>query len=130
MHEKKSPTILSFIPSFIILSVIGWGGLVFLLTKTLPNIGPRWLFFFFSVFAVTGTIMPIIIFLNHRFPSNPPSSNFVIIRESILVGIYFPVIAWLQLSRVLTPILALLLAIGLSLIEWLLRLREKSRWEP
>jgi hypothetical protein len=31
---------------------------------------------------------------------------------------------------VLTPALALLLAVGLFLIEWLLRLRERSQWKP
>jgi hypothetical protein len=39
-------------------------------------------------------------------------------------------LAWLQIGRVLTPSLAFLLAVGFVLIEWLLRLREKSQWNP
>jgi hypothetical protein len=53
-----------------------------------------------------------------------------IIREAALVGIYFSALAWLQLGRVLTMPLIILLALGLILIEFLIRLREKSRWEP
>ncbi len=39
-------------------------------------------------------------------------------------------LAWLQLGRVLTLPLILLLAFGLTLTEFLIRLREKSRWQP
>jgi len=31
---------------------------------------------------------------------------------------------------VLTPAIALLLLLGLAVIEWLLRLRERSQWNP
>ena len=41
-----------------------------------------------------------------------------------------PALAWLRIGRVLTPSMALLIAIGLILIESLLRLRERSRWKP
>jgi hypothetical protein len=34
------------------------------------------------------------------------------------------------MGRALTPALGLLLALGLVVIEWLLRLREKSQWNP
>lgn len=51
-------------------------------------------------------------------------------REALWVGIYFPTLAWLQLGRVLTPALVLLLAIGFVAIEVLLRLRERSQWKP
>jgi hypothetical protein len=52
------------------------------------------------------------------------------LRQAIWVAIYLPTLAWLQIGRVLTPAMALLLAIGLILIEWLLRLRERSQWKP
>jgi hypothetical protein len=54
----------------------------------------------------------------------------VIIREALWIGIYFPTLAWLQLGRVLTPTLILLLAVGLIAIEILLRMRERSQWKP
>lgn len=95
-----------------------------------PTVWPRWLFFFLSVLALTGTALPGVAFLNRRFPSTPPATPGVVVREAIWIGIYFPTLAWLRIPRVLTPALALLLAIALILVEWLLRLRERSQWKP
>ena len=130
MNSKSSPPVSSFIPAAIILAIIGWGGLYALLNFTLPTVIPQWLFFFLSVLALTGTALPVVAFLNHRFPTAPSVSSGVIIREAIWVGIYFPTLAWLQLGGVLTPALILLLAIGFLSIEILLRLRERSQWTP
>ena len=130
MDSQSSPPVRTFIPAAIILAILGWGGLYFLLNLTIPTVGPRWLFFFLSVLALTGTTLPVIAFLNQRFPTNPPVSTGVIVREAIWVGIYFPTLAWLQLGQVLTPALSLLLAVGLLAIEVLLRLRERSQWKP
>ena len=130
MNSQSSPPGRTFIPAAIILAALGWGGLYFLLNLTIPTVGPRWLFFFLSVLALTGTSLPVIAFLNQRFPTNPPVSAGVIVREAIWVGIYFPTLAWLQLGQVLTPALSLLLAVGLLAIELLLRLRERSQWKP
>lgn len=130
MTENTSPSVKSFIPTALILIVVGWGGLFYLFQNTLPTVGPRWLFFFLAVLALTGSILPAVAFLNRRFPSNPPATTGVIIRQSLWVGIYFPTLAWLQLGRTLTPALAILLAAGLVLIEVLLRLRERTRWNP
>jgi hypothetical protein len=52
-----------------------------------------------------------------------------VLREALLVGIYIPTLMWLQLGRALTPPLALVLAVGFLVVEWLIRLREQSRWE-
>lgn len=130
MDERPSPPVNAFLPSAIVLSLVGWGGLVALAMYTLPTVGPRWLFFFLSVLALTGTVLPAVAFLNRRFPSIPHATPNVILRQSIWVGIYGPTLAWLQMGRVLTPSLALLLALGLIVIEWLLRLRERSQWRP
>lgn len=130
MNSQSSPPVRTFIPAAIILAILGWGGLYFLVNLTIPTVGPRWLFFFLSVLALTGTTLPVIAFLNQRFPTNPPVNAGVIIREAIWVGIYFPTLAWLQLGQVLTPALSLLLAVGLLAIEVLLRLRERSQWKP
>ncbi len=130
MDENQYPSVSSFIPAAITLGVVGWCGLIVLFYYTLPTVIPRWLFFFLSVLAVTGIALPVVAFLNRRFPSTPPPTNGVIVRQAIWVGIYIPTLLWLQIGRVLTPALALLLAVGLVLIEWLLRLREKSQWKP
>jgi hypothetical protein len=110
--------------------VTGWGGLAALVLSTLPTVGPRWLFFFLVVIALTGTALPIMAFLNRRFPSIPVPTPAIIIRQALWVGVYGATIAWLQIGRVLTPTLAILLAAGLVLIEFLLRLSEKSQWKP
>lgn len=117
-------------PTAIILALIGWGGLYALINFTYPTVGPRWLFFFLGVLAITGTALPIVAFLNQRFSTRPPVPPSVIIREAIWFGIYFPTLAWLQLGRVLTPALVLLLAAGFFAIEILLRMRERSQWNP
>jgi hypothetical protein len=80
--------------------------------------------------AVTGFALPITAFLNRRFPLTPPATPGVILRQAIWFGIYFPTLAWLRIGRVLTPLLALLLVLGLLLIEGLLRFREHSQWKP
>jgi len=130
MDDRQPPSVSSFIPAAFILGVIGWCGLIVVIYYSLPTAGPRWLFFFLSVLAITGTALPVVAFLNRRFPSTPPPTHGVIVRQAIWIGIYIPTLLWLQIGRVLTPALALLLAVGLVLIEWLLRLREKSQWKP
>jgi hypothetical protein len=128
--QPPSFSVASFIPTTIILIILGWGGLYLLVNYTTPNGGTRWLFFFANVLAFTGLALPIFAFLNKRFPSNPPASASVILRQAIWVGIYIPTLEWLQLGRVLTSFLAILLALGFILIEWLLRIRERSQWKP
>lgn len=130
MDSQSSPPVSKFILAAILLALIGWGGLYFLFNLTKPTVGPRWLFFFLSVLALAGTSLPLVAFLNRRFPSKSPANVGVIVREALWIGIYFPTLAWLQLGGVLTPALAILLAFGLIAIEILLRMRERSQWKP
>ncbi len=130
MEMQSSPSVRTFVPAAVSLAVIGWGGLIGLIFYTLPAVGPRWLFYFLTVLALTGTTLPLVAFLNLRFPSTPPPTRGVVLRQAIWVGIYGATLAWLQIGRVLTPSLAFLLVVGFVLIEWLLRLREKSQWNP
>jgi len=130
MKANNSPRVANFLPAAIFLFIVGWGGLILLINSTLPTVGPRWLFFFFCVMAITGTVLPITAFLNRRFPSTPPPTTMVVVRQAIWFGVYGATIIWLQMGRVLNPALAILLAVGLGLIEFLLRLSEKSQWKP
>jgi hypothetical protein len=130
MESKTSLPVSAFIPAALVLCILGWGGLAALVFYTLPTVGPRWLFFFLEVLALTGTAMPLVAFLNRRFTSLPTPTSGVVVRQSLWFGIYGATLAWLQIGRVLTPAIALLIAVGLVLIEFLLRLRERSQWKP
>ena len=130
MDPDQPLPVKTFLLTAFLLAIPGWGGLIALLIYTLPTVGPRWLFFFLAVLALTGTILPAAAFLNRRFPTTPPASALAILREALWFGIYFPTLAWLQIGRVLSPALALLLALGFGLIEFLLRWRERSLWKP
>ncbi|PWB54134.1 MAG: hypothetical protein C3F13_07525 [Anaerolineales bacterium] len=129
MKANLSPRVANFLPASLFLMIIGWGGLILLVTSTLPTVGPRWLFYFLSVLAITGTALPITAFLNRRFPSTPPPTYFVVVRQALWFAVYVSTLIWLQMGRVLNPALAILLAIGLGLIEFLLRLSERSQWK-
>jgi len=130
MESSMTPPVRTFLPAAFVLCLIGWGGLIYLVFFTVPTVGPRWLFFFLGVLAITGTALPAVAFLNRRFPTVPPATPGMVIREAIWVGLYLTTLAWLQLGRVLNLALAFLLAVGFIAIEILVRLRERSQWKP
>ena len=130
MEKSNSPPTGSVLATTLLLVTIGWGGIFLLVNVTLPSIGPRWVMFFLLFLAVTGTALPVVAFLNRRFQSTPPATRAIVLRQAIWFGLYATTLAWLQLGRVLTSSVALLLALGLVLIEILLRLRERSQWKP
>lgn len=130
MENNQSPPVRKFIPTILLLTVLGYGGLLILIFYTVPTVGPRWAFFFLAFMAISGTALPFTAFLNRRFPSKPPATTGVVLRQAIWVGVYGATLAWLQIGRVLTAPLAILLFIGLGLVEFLLRLSERSQWKP
>lgn len=67
--------------------------------------------------------------LNRRFRSESHAPPKVLLREGLLVGLFASTSLWLQLNRMLSLTLALLLAVGLFAIEWLLRLVERNLWK-
>lgn len=114
----------------ILLMIVGWGGLYFLITQTVPHVWPRWGFFVLSLMALTGTVLPVVYFFHRRFSSEKPAEANVIVRQALWVGIYGATLAWLQLGRLVTVYVILGLAGGLAAIEYFMRLREKSHWKP
>ncbi len=130
MKSTNSHPVKDFLFTAFFLALIGWIGLIALVFQTLPTLGPRWLFFFLLVLAITGTTLPITAFLNRRFPTSPPAKRTTVLREAMIIGFFVSTLTWLQLWRVLTPALILLLAIGIVFVEWMIRLWEGSRWEP
>lgn len=130
MNGETTPPVRAFILISIILIIVGLGGLIFLVMNTFPTVFPRWMFFFLLVLAVTGATLPVVAFLNRRFPGTPPASGSVIIRQATWFGLFAATAAWLQMGRVLSPVMAFLLLFGFILVEFLLRLNERSQWKP
>jgi hypothetical protein len=110
----------------VIMMLVGWGGLYWIVSTTLPSVGPRWGFLVFLFMAVCGTVLPALRFLNVRFtPASrelPPGG--IIVRQSIWVGLFAVTCAWLQMPRVLTLPIAFFLALAFVVIEIFLRSRE------
>lgn len=116
--------------SSLMLMVVGWGGLYYVITQTLPYVWPRWGFFVLSLMAITGTALPIVYFFHRRFPGEMPAEANVIVRQALWFGIYGATLAWLQLGRLVTVYVILGLAGGLAALEYFTRLREKAHWRP
>ncbi len=117
------------IPS-LLLSTLGLGGLALVITQTLPTLLPRWLFFFLSTLGITGIALPMVYFLNWRFSPQTPPSTGTLVREALWAGILFDLFAWLQLERVLTLTLGMILFLGVFILEFSLRLIERAQWRP
>ena len=129
-ESRGAPGIASVLPTAFFLTLLGCAGLFWVVTQTLPTLWPRWLFFFSLTITGSGISLPFVALLNHRFglTASPPSG--ILLRQSLWGGLYLATLAWLQLGCALTPSIMLLLAAGFFLIEFLLRLREHSRWQP
>ena len=129
MSVSPSPSYRGLLISALVMAALGWPGVWMVVTITLPTVGPRWLFFFLWSVAVTGTALPFVWLLHRRFSSRraPPA---VLLRQGIWVGLYASLCAWLQVNRSLNLSLALLIAAGLIVFEWLVRVRERALWRP
>lgn len=126
-NRRYPPYGINFAAGFLIIA--GWGGLYYLVHNIRPTAGPRWYFFILLNLAIVGTSLPLIRFLNMRFSRNPQTiSNGLIFRQSLWVGLYTTVAAWLQILRVLSPIIAFLLAMVFVTIEAFLRVRENMHY--
>ena len=125
---EQSPSFKSFLPSIVILNLIGWVGLVVLMTSTKPTLWPRWLFFLLVVIACSGLALPATVYLNHRFPSKPPATAQVMVRQALWVGVYAATLFWLNYGQVLDFGLAMIFLIGFAAVEVFLRIWERSRW--
>ena len=120
----------SFGLSALALTLIGFGGLYVIITQTLPFVPARWAFFVFMFMGLTGIALPSVYFLHKRFPSEPLAESNVIMRQSFWVGVYGSTLAWLQLGKLVTLNVMLVLAGGFIAAEYFIRLREKANRRP
>lgn len=132
MRDKFSLSSLvrSLLFAAFLLCAVGLGGLYWLMMFTLPTLGPRWLFFFFLVCLGAGLAMPLMLVFNYPALPRVADPYALVVREAIWVGVYLALLAWLQLSRLLSAGIAVLLALGLLGVEVLWRLRDRSRQPP
>jgi hypothetical protein len=129
---QRDPSARQYIYSSFFLMVLGWGGLalMILVLDVPPFVWARWGFFALWFTALSGTALPAAYFLNLRFPSYPPAEPNSIVRQALWVGVYGCILAWLQLGHVMAFWMWMSLAGGLAGVEYLIRLRERSRWHP
>jgi len=127
---SESTSFRSFVIPTLLLVFGGWGGVAALVYFTEPLVWMRWAMFALLFLALTGTAIPIVYFFHLRFPSDSPVGPRVILRQAQWVGVYGLVLLWLRWGKLLTLWLTLGFAGGLLAIEWLIRLRERSKWSP
>jgi hypothetical protein len=130
VDDSRLPPFKPYLIISLILGVLGAAGLYVLFNFTVPTLGPRWLFFFLSTVTVSALALPVVYFFHWRFSSADRISPGIIAREAIWAGIYVDLVAWFQLGRLLNLPLAVALAAGLVVIEFALRLAERSRFSP
>ncbi len=128
--QAQQSKFLPVLTASLVLVGIGLIGLLALFIFTVPTLGPRWLLFFLVTLLFSGLSLPVIYYLHLRFPSQPPVSSKVIIREAAGFGIYANILLWLQFGKVLNYALAIFIAIGFIAIELIIRMREQSRFSP
>jgi hypothetical protein len=130
MDSQSSPSFKSYLPVCLFMFLAGWGGLGWLIFFTLPAVWQRWGFFLLLTLALTGSALPVTYYLNLRFPSNPHATESIILRQAIWLGIYGSTLAWLQLGGIVTMWTIIGLGFGLIVLEYFIRLRERSHWQP
>jgi hypothetical protein len=130
MEENPSPSVRSIIPLSLVLAIPGFFWLIYLMTSTLPDLGNRWMFFAAAVLAISGLSLPLVTYLNRIVQPFGPANFESVVRESTMIGVYAGILLWLNKGQVLSAGLALILGIGIVLVELLVRLRNRSRWHP
>ncbi len=128
----EAPSARQYLISGFFLMLVGWGGLTLLIFvfSEPPLVWARWGFFVLWFIALTGTALPIVYFLNIRFPSEPAVEPHAIVRQALWVGVYGATLAWLQLGQLVTLWVWVGLGAGLLAIEYVIRSRERARWSP
>ena len=123
---------ISAVAAGILLAALSWTALGWLIFNTLPTVPNRWLFFLLLQIALSGTALPFVRYLHQRFdrPGPSPISYIVLVRQSVWVGLFGVICLWLRIPRLLSLPLALIVLGALLMVEFFLRLRERTQWHP
>ena len=109
-----------------LIAILSWLGLWGLIQ--LPVTAPtRTLLFVLLLTGTMSTTMPPLAYLNARFGQCRDRRTFQarFIRQSLWLGLLVVVLAWLQMRRILTTTLAMILTAVFGLIETFLLTREQ-----
>ncbi|PJF22604.1 MAG: hypothetical protein CUN56_05140 [Phototrophicales bacterium] len=112
----------------LMMAVLGWGGLFILVNTTLPYLGPElWMFFFLTLIAISGTVLPVVRYINMRFVrvDTPPPPAGVLVRQSVWIGLFVVICAWLQILRMLSLPIMFFVGLIFVVLETFLRTRER-----
>jgi len=125
----------SFLPPFgkifltsLVLTGLGGGGLLFIIVFLEPTLGPRWLFFFFLTLIAAGIALPIAYLVQRRLAKQYVPTR-VLVREAIFFSVFVDLLAWLQIGRIISNLIILILAGGVILLEVFLRMAEKATFK-
>jgi hypothetical protein len=129
LTSSTPPDHIGVLVASVLMILVGWGGLLRLVTTTLPRLGGElWLFFILLLIAITGTVLPVVRYVNVRFTpldrDVPPGG--VVVRQSIWIGLFVVTCAWLQIPRALSLPVMIFLGAVLIMVEVFLRSRELS----
>jgi hypothetical protein len=107
---------------------IGWWSMVQLPINNLTTV----LFFVLLFIAIGSTLMPALAYLNARFGRFHDERVYRLrfVRQSVFIGVFVILVAWLQMQRVLSSTLALILMAVFVLTETFLVTRESPIEEP
>ena len=111
-----------------LLAALGWAAMIYLLSQVHPSawwavaaLLAAW------AAALTGTAGPIVLALHRRFLGAPTA--WTVWRQSVWVGLFGALMAWLQLNRVLNASVVVILAGVLIVIELFLSWRARQEVE-
>src|SRR5512138_388075 len=92
---NRAPSARQYLLSGLFLMLVGWGGLALMIFVfgVPPLVWARWGFFALWFTALAGTALPIVYFLNLRFPTEPPVEPNAIVRQAMWAGVYGTTIA-------------------------------------
>jgi hypothetical protein len=115
-----------WVPFVVLIALLAWLGLWGLLQ--LPVTGVTRAVFFVLLFgAITNTSIPPIAYLNARFGRCRDQRTYQarFVRQSIWLGLLTAVLGWLQMRRILTFSLAMILVAVFVLTETFLLTRDR-----
>jgi hypothetical protein len=110
----------------VLVAFLSWFGLCSVVQTTISTT-TKTMFFVLLFVVVTSTMMPVVSYLNARFGTFADERLYRVrfVRQSVWIGVFVTVIAWLQMRRMLGTTRAMIMMAVLILIEVFMITRER-----